>query len=225
MREQLMLVDCGAGTLRRMSEAGIDYREPHLLFLTHFHLDHIADLAAWLFALHNTPDLPAGWGLEILGPKGTAALVNRLRAAHDPWLQQLSFQLSVQELGNETRRLAGWQLTTAAVRHSSGALGLRVQVQGRAVAISGDTDYCPAVVELCRGVDLAILECSTPDEEKVDGHLTPTLAGRIAKEAGCKKLVLTHLYPPCDQTDILSPCRKQFAGEIVVAEDMMTFQV
>ncbi|MDZ7338829.1 MAG: ribonuclease Z [candidate division KSB1 bacterium] len=223
--EQALLVDCGPGTLRRMSEAGIDYRNLHLLLLTHFHLDHVSDLPAWLFALRNTHDLPTGWTLEIVGPKGTQSLVNRLRAAHDPWLQDLPFGLSVSEVGSESRRLHGWKVTFMPVRHSSLALGLRLQAGPHAVAISGDTDYCPAVVQLCKDADLAILECSLPDDQKVDGHLTPSLAGRIAQEAGCKKLVLVHLYPPCDQVDVVTPCARQFAGPITVAEDLMTIGV
>jgi len=222
---EVALVDCGPGTLRRMAEAGIDYRSPHVLFLTHFHLDHIGDLPAWLFALHNTPELTPGWRLEVFGPKGTASLVNRLRAAHDPWLKTLSFSLSVHELGQETRYFDGWRVSTMAVRHSQVALGFRVEAAGRVVAISGDTDYCPAAVELCRNADLAVLECSLPDEQKVEGHLTPSLAARIAQEAGCKRVVLTHLYPPCDEIDVLSVCRATFAGEAIVAEDLMTLAV
>ncbi|MGQ9560595.1 MAG: MBL fold metallo-hydrolase [Candidatus Oleimicrobiaceae bacterium] len=222
---QVVLVDCGPGTLRRMAEAEIDYRAPHVLLLTHFHLDHLGDLPAWLFALQNTPELAPGWGLEVLGPKGATAVVNRLRAAHEPWLQKLSFSLSVHEVGQETRRFAGWQVTTMGVRHSQVALGLRIEAEGRVLAISGDTDYCPAVIALCREADLAILECSLPDGQKVEGHLTPSLAGRIAHEAGCKKVVLTHLYPPCDEIDVPSLCRQFFAGEVVVAEDLMRFVV
>ncbi len=219
------LVDCGPGTLRRLSEAGIDYRSPRLLILTHFHLDHVGDIPAWLFALKNTRDLASGWHLEILGPKGTQALLNRLRAAHAPWLQELPFGLSVSEVGNETCRVQGWKVSFMAVRHSSNAVGIRVEVGGRSVAVSGDTDYCPAVVELCREADLAILECSLPDEQKVEGHLTPSLAGRIAHEAKCKRLVLVHLYPPCDQVDVLSVCARHFAGPITVAEDLMNFHL
>jgi ribonuclease BN (tRNA processing enzyme) len=59
----------------------------------------------------------------------------------------------------------------------------------------------------------------------VKGHLTPSEAGKIAAAAGVKKLVLTHFYPPCDEEDMISPCRKFFDGEIVLAEDLMRVEI
>ena len=47
---------------------------------------------------------------------------------------------------------------------------------------------------------------------------------RIA-QANCKKLCLTHFYPPCDLDDIRQKCSDHFKGEIVLAEDMMQFEL
>jgi ribonuclease BN (tRNA processing enzyme) len=60
---------------------------------------------------------------------------------------------------------------------------------------------------------------------KAEGHLTPSLAGRIGKEARCGKIVLTHLYPICDTVDIAEQCRKEYGGEVVIAEDLMEISV
>jgi ribonuclease BN (tRNA processing enzyme) len=59
----------------------------------------------------------------------------------------------------------------------------------------------------------------------VEGHLTPTLAGRVAREAECKRLVLTHFYPPCDELDITRIVEKEYSGEIILAEDLMKIEV
>ena len=48
--ETWALVDMGPGTLRRMCEAGIDARLIDLILITHFHPDHVSDLAPFLFA-------------------------------------------------------------------------------------------------------------------------------------------------------------------------------
>ncbi len=55
-----------------------------------------------------------------------------------------------------------------------------------------------------------LLECSCPEGHKVAGHLTPSLAGRIARESGCKSLVLTHIYPECDRHDLMTPLRQEY---------------
>jgi ribonuclease BN (tRNA processing enzyme) len=110
--------------------------------------------------------------------------------------------------------------------HMSESVGYRIELKnGKSIAVSGDTDYCENLIDLASGVDLLVLECSFPDEKKVEGHLTPTLAGKIASESGCKRLLLTHFYPICDQHDILQRCRQVFHGEVILAEDLMRIEI
>ena len=47
------------------------------------------------------------------------------------------------------------------------------------------------------------------------------LAATIAERAGCKRIVLWHFYPGCDEFDINLSCRQYYKGETIVAEDMM----
>jgi ribonuclease BN (tRNA processing enzyme) len=70
-----------------------------------------------------------------------------------------------------------------------------------------------------------IVECSFPDGYKVDGHLTPAEIGQIATQAQVKEVVLTHLYPPCDQVDVVSQVKKQFGGDVIRAEDLMQISI
>ncbi|MCD4778692.1 MAG: hypothetical protein K8R12_06930, partial [Desulfobacterales bacterium] len=60
-----------------------------------------------------------------------------------------------------------------------------------------------------------------PDELKVKGHLTPSLAGKIATMANVKKLMLIHFYPECDEVDIEKQCRKTYSNKLILAEDFM----
>ena len=80
-------------------------------------------------------------------------------------------------------------------------------------------------MELARGADLLILECSFPDEEAIAGHLTPSEAGDIATRAGAKKLLLTHFYPEILTTDIEAQCRKTYQGDLVLASDLLSLSV
>jgi ribonuclease BN (tRNA processing enzyme) len=51
------------------------------------------------------------------------------------------------------------------------------------------------------------------------------LAGRIAREAQSKKLLLTHFYPVFQGHDIREECRKEYSGEILLAVDGMKVSV
>jgi ribonuclease BN (tRNA processing enzyme) len=106
--------------------------------------------------------------------------------------------------------------------HIPESVGYRIGFKnGKSIAISGDTDYCQNIVDLAFQVDLLVSECSFPDGQKVEGHLTPSLAGRIGSESRCKKLLLTHLYPVCDEFDIVSQCRRTHSEEVILGEDLM----
>ena len=110
--------------------------------------------------------------------------------------------------------------------HQPESVAYRVESDdGKSVVISGDTDYCPDLVELARDVDVLVIESALPDEMKAKGHLTPSLAGRIGREANCKKMVLTHLYPVCDTIDIAQQCKKEYQGELLIAEDSMEISI
>jgi ribonuclease BN (tRNA processing enzyme) len=93
------------------------------------------------------------------------------------------------------------------------------------VALSGDTDYCQGMIELGRGADLMILECAMPEENKITGHLVPSLAGKLAKEADCKTLCLTHFYPPCDLDVMRETVSAIYDGELALAHDGMQFEL
>jgi len=70
-----------------------------------------------------------------------------------------------------------------------------------------------------------ILECSLPDGMEVEGHLTPSLAGKLADMANVRKVVLTHFYPECLKTDIETQCRKTFSGDLILGKDLLEISI
>ncbi|HBQ15220.1 MAG TPA: MBL fold metallo-hydrolase, partial [Myxococcales bacterium] len=94
------------------------------------------------------------------------------------------------------------------------------------LAFSGDSAPCDALVELCRGADLALLECSYPAAHEARGHLTSRTAAEVARAAGVSRLVLTHFYPACDAVDVAAEVRAAgFEGALHLAEDGDVLQV
>ncbi|MGZ3536202.1 MAG: MBL fold metallo-hydrolase, partial [Thermodesulfobacteriota bacterium] len=126
------------------------------------------------------------------------------------------------EISQEGLLYRDLKILSKPMAHISESVGYRIEFKdGKSITVSGDTDYCQNIIDLAQGVNVLVLECSFPDGKKVEGHLTPALAGRIASESRCRKLILYHLYPICDQYDILMQCRKVYQGEVLLAEDLM----
>lgn len=207
--------------MRQMARMGLDFRQVDYLCLTHFHPDHVADFVPFLFAMNYTVDFTRALSLQVIGPQGLEAFYEKLRGIFGHWIEAKSYPLFFHEVGESRLTFPDFTMETLAMAHSASSVGYRVNARGRSLTYSGDTDYCENIVHLGQNADLLILECSFPDERKAEGHLTPSLAGKIAREASCKKLLLTHFYPVFQGHNILRECQKEFSGEILLAEDGM----
>lgn len=224
-----ILLDCGAGTLRQLLKAGISGDQIDAIFLSHFHPDHVGDLAPFLFATRYSLGYRRTVPFTILAHSQFANLYEAMQAAFGHWVVPPSDLMRFEKLESGTEKVIGQsalKLRVSAVPHTPESLALRIDTpDGRAVVYSGDTDYSTDLAVLAEAVDLFICECSCPEGMKVEGHLTPSLAGRMAAQAACKRLMLTHFYPVCDDSNLAEVCLRFYNGEVIIAEDLLRVTV
>lgn len=219
---QALLVDLGPGALRRLAQTGVGLEQISTVLLTHYHTDHCADLAALLFALRN-PRYAGRPPLQVLGAPGLHELYGHLCAAW-PWLTPRDYELQLEEITPGVCQLGGLAVTAVPILHTDASLAYRIESRdGASAAFSGDADVCPGLAQVAQGVDLFVCDCAFPDGSYTAGHLTPGLAAAAAREAGVRTLCLTHFYPECDGHDLRAQARARFAGEVVLAADLMSF--
>jgi ribonuclease Z len=101
---------------------------------------------------------------------------------------------------------------------------------GQRFAFVMDTGLCDNVYALAEDADLLVIEATFLDGDAVlarrYGHLTAGQAAAVARESRVRTLVLTHFsqrYP--SPSRFLEEARAEFAGDIVVAEDLMRVPV
>lgn len=219
-----ILLDAGPGTMGQLLKLGVHINEIDIILLSHFHLDHCAELAPFLFAT-KYPGFKRKKKITLMGGKGLKTFFENLNTAFDHTFEipEDYFQIiELKEKGSLNTNLENIQLDYAGVQHRAESLAYRLTDEtGFSIVYSGDTDYCAQLVDLSRESDILICESALPDGQKVLGHLTPSIAGKIATKANVKKLVLTHFYPVCDDVDIKAQCRNTFAGPLVLAEDLL----
>jgi ribonuclease Z len=244
-----VLVDCGAGTLRRLMEAGFEGKVITYVALTHLHSDHVTGLLDVLYA---------GWVRRkpptIVGPPGTQHLVSHL-------VESMAYDTRIR--GGEARRwsidvieveegwhISGndWQLEAFRVDHQpvDQAFGYRFDQGAASLVISGDTKPCENLITHAKGSSLLLHEAylnrgmerdlagATGEAERSRFellrfyHTSSREVGAIAARAEVGQLVLSHIYVgrswPDEPEHFLEDVRPAFKAA-VVGEDLMTFSV
>lgn len=219
--ETRLLMDCGNGVARRMAELGVAWPEITHVALSHFHIDHHGDLPTLIFA-SKYGILPARSApLPIVGPVGTADLLQRLAAAYGTWVTSPGFPVPVVEVAPGTVLPLGEELRLEPfkVPHTAESVAYSVTVGTHRLVYTGDTGYDPGLAEWARGCDVLLCECSLPEAMAIAEHLTPEQCGALAEIAEPGHLVLTHLYPPVLDVDIRSAVSARYRGRVTVAHD------
>ena len=219
-----LLLDSGAGTIRRLLELKIDLFEIEHIFYTHLHNDHINDLGAIIWS--NNYGGIRKKALNLYGPYGFKQYYNILiKKLLKP--TKINFKINVKELKNSAIKINDIEIKTHEIRHSSTtkSIAYRIKHQNKTLVYAGDAEYCDEAIETAINADVLLIECSFPDNKKIEGHLTPSLAGKIASKAKVKRLILTHFYPEALKADIKKQCEKEFKEEIILAKDKMTINI
>ena len=223
-----LLFDLGPGTMRRLLEVGVSIFDISHVFLSHFHPDHTGELVSFLFANKYPGEPRRKIPMTLCGGTGFNAFFDQLKSVHKEWID-LSGHLRLLDFstaGRDSHQFERFKVETCPVNHREESIAYKISApNGQTMVYSGDTDYSENLIDLAENADLFVCECALPDSLKVAGHLTPSLAGKMASEANVKKLALTHFYPQCDDADIESQCRKTYIGPLVLAKDLMTFEL
>ena len=135
---------------------------------------------------------------------GPPSLEQRMRAAEQALYPdffgpvQLGFPLRTRVLGPEPMELGGARVSALPVRHVRLAEphGLRVRVDGRLIAYSGDASWSDDLVALAKGADLFICEATlfaAAEEKDNPVHVSYETLRRNRARFECRRIVLTHL--------------------------------
>jgi ribonuclease BN (tRNA processing enzyme) len=189
------LIDCGASSLIALKRLGLDPAAIDTIFISHLHGDHFGGLPFFLIDGRLVGKRTAP--LTIAGPQGTGERLDRAMEVMFPGSgrSKLGFDLSVVELpAGETRDVGQIAVTTAEMRHPSGApsLALRLTCDRRTVAYSGDTEWVEDLVAIAAGADLFICECYQYDHP-VRYHLDHATLARRRGDLTARRTVLTHM--------------------------------
>jgi ribonuclease BN (tRNA processing enzyme) len=191
-----------------------------LVLLSHLHGDHFGGVP--LLLLDALFHRPRSEPLVVAGPRGCGARVFEAFDVLFPGtLDETAAHRVVHFVEFEPYRAVTFDdvtVTPVPVRHSRHieCFALRVELSGRVVTYSGDTEWTPSLPEAARDADLFICECFAFDR-RVPGHLSHAVLEDHAAELTAARIVLTHAGP-----DMLE---RRDAARWPVADDGLLIEV
>jgi len=219
-------MDAGHGTLSTLQTI-LPVTQVDAVFLSHAHPDHFVDIYPFFYSLFAHPDRP-NQQVPIYGPKMVQERMCRLLSRRDgkgdfdsllPWK---TFEWGdVVEAGP-------LRMTAFEAAHSCTDVMLRIEVEGRVLAYTGDTGPHPALAKGAADADLFLCEASwLEDEHSIPEpiHLRAGEAGEIATRADARKLVLTHIWPHNDLNLVQEQAAGTYAGPLELADIGKTWTV
>ena len=239
--QTVVVVDLGNGAFSELRRH-VDYVDVDGVVVSHMHADHFLDLVPYSYALTYAPrqqpvaippwwpgnDHPARPALHV--PTGARDVLRRVVGA---WgnedLVENAFALreyapdDVIEVGTMRIRFHAvpHYLPTHAVEVTSSVDGSGRLTYGADCSPNGE------LVEFARGTDMLIIEATLPRPERsgTRGHLTPGEAGQHGREAGAKRLVLTHISDEMDFEWAREEAEKAFGGSVELARHGATYEL
>ena len=243
-----VLVDAGGGSALRFGESGATMSMLDVILFSHFHVDHSGDFS---------PLVKSSWfedrarPLPIYGPPGNDFMPSTVEFVSDyfgskrgvyRYLSELydpaesgSYKLQPHNVVVEFTPAVVFRsgdLTASAVRVVHGpvpALAWRVEIGGKAIVFSGDTNGNDVgLPRLAANAGIFVAHNAVPEGAtgvERNLHMPPSVIGEIAGEAHVKQLVISHrmLRTLGKEEQTLAEIRKHYAGPVVFSNDLDCF--
>lgn len=235
LEHDVLLFDIGPGILEKLKNRGIDPNSIGYLFITHYHIDHVIDylplvkLRAFNKVGHANP---RPLKLNVYGPPGLKKF-SEIVFSNIPQFDYLSKKFNcfsyvkVNEVWDgEVVRVKDWVVSCKPVKHYEG-VAYRVDYRGKSIVYSGDTIPDNNLINLAKGCDVLIHECSFPDDMTLGLHTSASQLVEVVSKVGPKKLVVTHMYPAWEgrEEELLEILRSGYRNEIILGEDGSVVEV
>jgi ribonuclease BN (tRNA processing enzyme) len=246
-----ILMDAGPGSFVRLGEAQVSLANTDTVLLTHLHIDHAGELPGLFKARavsatgpivfnvwgptgspgqHQDAYFPSTSQLMRLmfGPKGAYAYLSDFSSPMTIQAHDIPAPLK-NPVPRQIFKRADLVIIAIAGHHGDApSVIYRIEHAGRSVTFSGDIDAAglPALRRIAKATDLLVFNSVVLDPPASPAilyslHTPPRAIGEVARDAGARGLLLSHISPGIDanRDAVLGSIRSSYAGPVTFAQD------
>lgn len=225
-----IILDFGTGAFAN-AQRYVRPEDIDAIVISHMHADHFLDLIPLRYALKYGPRAN-DWRVPLYLPPGGEPILRAISDAlsREPGGDFIGEVFEVHTYDPARRlRIGPAQLRFAHARHYIPAFACRCELAGASFVYSADTAPADAVVRLAREADLFLCEATLLEDHRESatgrGHASAREAASMAREAGVRRLSITHYPNEATPEAITEHVRAVFAGELDVADDHATYAI
>ncbi len=210
-------LDCGNGTFGHLQQH-IRAEDLTAVVLTHEHPDHCVDV----YGLH----VLTRYGLEreglpVYAPEGLAEHLGQLVGGD--WGGAFEW-LPIDE--EERVKIGDVDLRFSRTDHPPPTYAVEATADGRRMIYTSDTGPGWDVSAFAPGADLVLSEATYEHGKKpVEIHLSAHEAGVMARAAGARRLMLTHLWPRLDPHKVVTEGSDAYGDSVSLAAPHLVTQI
>ena len=195
-REQggAFLIDCGCTVMIGLRRLGLDPNEITTIFISHLHGDHFGGLV--FFILDAQLVSKRTRSLKIITPPGGREKVTAMMDILFPGsaASKKPFNVQIEEIFSGLPYHEDGFITSAHPVNHSGldALALRIEVDGKIIAYSGDAEWTDSLIACAKDADLFVVEAYSLNR-KIKFHLDLADLRENTSKINAKQYILTHM--------------------------------
>jgi len=194
-----ILLDAGFGIIRRLIDLGFNLQEIDLVFVSHFHTDHFADVfplvhSRWVEDIYK--NCSKHKKLIMVGPKGLKKRWRLWRKIF--WVEPKEDYPVLFREGKRKMSLGQSKISIFPVKHVRwfASVGIVIRYQGKKLVYTGDIGSKHSfkdLIKTCQEADLLITEASY--EKPTPNHYTIKQVKKLAEKAKINKVLVVHTRP------------------------------
>jgi ribonuclease BN (tRNA processing enzyme) len=205
-------VDCGNGTFSHLQEH-VEIEDLSAVVISHGHPDHCVDIYGLHVMLRYGLDRA---GVPVYAPEGLEGYMKSL-------VSDFGDTFAWTPVGDrDVTRVGDVELRFSRTQHPPPTYAVEARADGKRLVYTADTGPGWTVGAFDHGADLVLSEATYLHAHRpAPIHLSAKQAGEGAREAGARRLILTHLWPMLDPAAVAEEGAEAFGDTVTLAAPHM----